>query len=73
MSKKDLPSPIGQCQEFYQIENNWKEEEGESIAEPGLGAEAVLKAVDGAPGGVEDGALEHLLTLLAPLDGLVDV
>ena len=29
--------------------------------------------MDGAPGGVEDGALEHLLALLAPLDGLVDV
>ena len=29
--------------------------------------------MDGAPGGVEDGALEHLLTLLTPLDGLVDV
>ena len=29
--------------------------------------------MDGAPGGVEDGALEHLLALLAPLNGLVDV
>ena len=29
--------------------------------------------MDGAPGGVEHGALEHLLALLAPLDALVHV
>ena len=65
--------PLCKSEELYQVEDYWKEEKGEGVAKPGLCAEAVLEAVDGAPGGVESWALEDLLALLALLYALVDV
>ena len=65
--------PVSQSEELYHVEDDWEEEEGESVAQPGLGAEAVLEAVDGRSCGVECRTLEHLLALLALLNTFVDV
>ena len=66
--------PLCKSEELYQVEDYWKEEKGEGVAEPGLRAEAVLEAVDGTPGCVEFALVsEHLLAVFTPLDALIDV
>ena len=41
------PGPVSQSQELRQVEDDGEEEEDEGVGQPGLGAEAELKAVDG--------------------------
>ena len=39
--------PVSQSEELCQVEDDGEEEEDEGVGQPGLGAEAELKAVDG--------------------------
>ena len=39
--------PVSQSQELRQVEDDGEEEEDEGVGQPGLGAKAELKAVDG--------------------------